>query len=156
MQVWLTMPQRNIPQKKNGVLLNKKCSHLFPILCKSFGGNQLWCMELNFYVDDFSASVPSPFGFHRDMTTNLFICHLCSYSTSRKADMERHQRTHTGEKPFTCPVCGRRFPDNRGLTIHLRSHTFERPFKCLYCKYAFTDRSNRKKHMKRCKSRPWM
>ena len=33
-----------------------------------------------------------------------------------------HQRTHSAERPFTCPVCGRSFVMAAYLQRHLRTH----------------------------------
>lgn len=50
-----------------------------------------------------------------------FECRICRRSFIRKADLERHVLTHTGDRPHTCPHCN--FACNRrsNLYRHIRS-----------------------------------
>ena len=38
-----------------------------------------------------------------------FSCPYCGQAFSRKYDMQKHSRKHTGDKPYKCGVCGRQF-----------------------------------------------
>jgi uncharacterized Zn-finger protein len=40
--------------------------------------------------------------------------------------MKVHERSHTGEKPFACSVCGQRFSWSRHVKVHERTHTGEK------------------------------
>ncbi|KAJ1348282.1 ZnF_C2H2 [Parelaphostrongylus tenuis] len=44
----------------------------------------------------------------------------------RNDELQRHRRTHTGEKRFACGDCGKKFTRSDHLTKHERTHTRKR------------------------------
>lgn len=53
-----------------------------------------------------------------DATFEMFPCDFCSASFSRRHDLERHRRGHSGEAPYVCEGCGAAFTRSDGRGRH--------------------------------------
>uniref|UniRef100_A0A3B5KVG5 Zinc finger and BTB domain containing 8B n=1 Tax=Xiphophorus couchianus TaxID=32473 RepID=A0A3B5KVG5_9TELE len=69
----------------------------------------------------------------------LHKCPFCPYTAKQKGIMKRHIRCHTGERPFPCPMCGKRFTRQEHLRTHALSvHRHYWPVSCKSCRRTFT------------------
>ncbi|GBP24630.1 Zinc finger protein 782 [Eumeta japonica] len=78
-------------------------------------------------------------------------CVVCGLMVNSRSAMEIHARTHTGEKPFSCPACEARYPSKGHLKRHYETyHTNrERKFTCETCGNSFYRKNDIIVHMRR-------
>ncbi|KAJ4267531.1 hypothetical protein NW762_003638 [Fusarium torreyae] len=63
----------------------------------------------------------------RRQVTGKFTCHICTKSFTRKINLNSHERSHFGDRPYACSTCGKAFArvndcrrHERNLQIHAR------------------------------------
>lgn len=73
----------------------------------------------------------------RDGDDARYICPIpdCGSSFHTMFAMKRHNKKHTGEKPFACNYCQRKFGEKSTLKRHERMHTGEKLICCIYLAY---------------------
>uniref|UniRef100_A0A3Q2X5F1 C2H2-type domain-containing protein n=1 Tax=Haplochromis burtoni TaxID=8153 RepID=A0A3Q2X5F1_HAPBU len=77
-----------------------------------------------------------------------YSCEICGKSYTRSSGVTIHMRMHTGERPYHCKTCRKVFSSSSHLSAHRRTHTGERPYNCKTCGKMFTSSSHLWRHMK--------
>ena len=76
-----------------------------------------------------------------------YECDVCNKRFLQSGYLATHKRTHTRDKPYECDVCNKRFLQSGNyLATHKRTHTGHKPYKCHVCKRRFSRSSTLGRH----------
>ncbi|XP_071488425.1 uncharacterized protein [Diadema antillarum] len=98
--------------------------------------------------------------------STIFVCQICGKACKTNRNLVIHTRIHTGERPYSCTICGFTFRQSHHRKAHMLSkHGLFTPspkpatkeeivivtkegirYQCHYCKKLLMSRSGRRKH----------
>lgn len=55
---------------------------------------------------------------HQPKNRNI-ICSVCGFKTYTKGKLKRHMMSHTGERNYSCEICGKRFLYSYNVGQHI-------------------------------------
>lgn len=77
-----------------------------------------------------------------------FSCPNCGKNFSTLGNLKTHQRIHTGERPYACSQCGKSFGQAGNLKRHQLIHTGQKPYVCAHCPKGFTKADDLRSHQR--------
>uniref|UniRef100_A0A3P9KNV9 POZ/BTB and AT hook containing zinc finger 1 n=1 Tax=Oryzias latipes TaxID=8090 RepID=A0A3P9KNV9_ORYLA len=89
-------------------------------------------------------------GRKRERTRRHVGCEICGKVFRDVYHLNRHKLSHSGEKPYACPVCGLRFKRKDRMSYHVRSHdgSVGKPYVCQSCGKGFSRPDHLNGHIK--------
>jgi DNA-directed RNA polymerase subunit RPC12/RpoP len=76
------------------------------------------------------------------------ICSICGHEFPA-SHMAFHMKVHEGQKPYSCPICGKRFGYKNNMKSHIKLHAGIKPYQCSICGAKFTRGSTLRRHARR-------
>ena len=70
----------------------------------------------------FSPLFSEPTPQSQDVQKGQFHCRYCNKMFVSSWYTKRHERIHTGEKPYSCEICGKSFAEKGNMKVHLITH----------------------------------
>ena len=76
-------------------------------------------------------------------------CKFCKKRFDKPSAIKRHERIHTGDRPYMCQECGKTFNQKQSLDCHSLTHTGQKQYACNFCHRRFAQRGTLRGHITR-------
>ena len=99
------------------------------VCCKQFSLNVTKLVHLQTHLYVHVSKCTTGFVKVIDVGKQLFKCNKCEKGFAQSYNLPRHQRTHTGERPYESSLCKKAVFQPHHLSVQKRTHTGEKPYK---------------------------
>ena len=89
------------------------------------------------------------------LDTHVFTFHNNKNQWYGKNFNLQNQPIKLGRFEFACPFCNKIMKTNADMLRHIRTHTGEKPFACNYCNQSFTRKFTLDMHNMKCNKNQW-
>lgn len=83
---------------------------------------------------------------HQQRAHTGFPCGVCHKSFRDRSHLARHEKLHTGSKPFACSICPKTFARKEHVAVHEKLHSDDTPFVCRFCQKGFKWQPSLRRH----------
>ncbi|KAJ0067007.1 hypothetical protein NL108_006256 [Boleophthalmus pectinirostris] len=139
-----TMDSSLLPYVSNMLSATHTQIFMCPLCNKVFPSPHILQLHLSSHFREQEGIRSKPAG-----DVNVPTCTICSKTFSCMYTLKRHERTHSGEKPYTCTTCGKSFQYSHNLSRHAVVHTREKPHACKWCERRFTQSGDLYRHIRK-------
>ncbi|RYC95704.1 hypothetical protein BFJ63_vAg1517 [Fusarium oxysporum f. sp. narcissi] len=97
-----------------------------PVSCNAaplgFASNKDRDRHINIYHPELSEGPPIFETLSRRQVSGGFVCQICNKTFTRNINLESHERSHFGDRPFACATCGKAFARVNDCRRHEKIH----------------------------------
>jgi len=124
-----------------------KLAKKFSIAIQENGEKSYNCNECYFLAETSSNAFQHLRNSHGDgKSLETFACDECEYTSSNRANLRAHRRSHSDIRPYPCDECPKAFKTIAKMKTHKHTHTGLKLYECDICQKSYSTSTTLKTH----------